>query len=62
MQEWIAPLFGAVSNAAERGDDLLDHPVSEIFDLDALADHHARTALRGLLTPAIGGADGWRTK
>ena len=31
-------------------------------DLDALADQHARTALRGLLTPAIGGADGWRTK
>jgi hypothetical protein len=31
-------------------------------DLDALADQHSRTALRGLLTPAIGGADGWRTK
>jgi hypothetical protein len=31
-------------------------------DLDALADQHSRTASRGLLTPAIGGADGWRTK
>jgi AcrR family transcriptional regulator len=31
-------------------------------DLDALADQHARTALQGLLTPATGGADGWRTK
>ena len=31
-------------------------------DLNALADQHSRTALRGLLTPAIGDADGWRTK
>jgi AcrR family transcriptional regulator len=31
-------------------------------DLNALADQHSRTALRGLLTPAIEDADGWRTK
>jgi hypothetical protein len=31
-------------------------------DLNALADQHSRTALRGLLTPAIGDAEGWRTK
>ena len=31
-------------------------------DLDALADQHARTALRGLLAPATGGANEWRTK
>jgi AcrR family transcriptional regulator len=31
-------------------------------DLQALADQHARTALRGLLIPATGGADGRRTK
>jgi len=30
--------------------------------LNALADQHSRTALRGLLTPAIGDADGWMTK
>ena len=31
-------------------------------DLSALADQHARTALRGLLIPMSGEADGWRTK
>jgi AcrR family transcriptional regulator len=31
-------------------------------DLNALADQHARTALRGLLAPATGGANEWRTK
>jgi hypothetical protein len=31
-------------------------------DLPLLADQHARTALRGLVMPAIGGADGWRMK
>jgi len=31
-------------------------------DLNALADQHSRTALRGLLRPAIGDADGWMTK
>ena len=31
-------------------------------DLPLLADQHARTALRGLLMPAIGEADGWRMK
>ncbi|HJZ15257.1 MAG TPA: hypothetical protein VJ251_07360 [Stellaceae bacterium] len=31
-------------------------------DLNALADQYSRTALRGLLTPAIGDADGWGTK
>jgi hypothetical protein len=31
-------------------------------DLQALADQHARTALRGLLMPTTGEADGRRTK
>jgi hypothetical protein len=31
-------------------------------DLQALADQHARTALRGLLMPMPGEADGRRTK
>jgi AcrR family transcriptional regulator len=31
-------------------------------DLKALADQHARTALRGLRAPATGGANEWRTK
>jgi hypothetical protein len=30
-------------------------------DLQALADQHARTALRGLLMPMPVEADGWRT-
>jgi hypothetical protein len=31
-------------------------------DLQALANQHARTALRGLLMPMPEEADGWRTK
>jgi hypothetical protein len=31
-------------------------------DLPALAEEHARTALRGLLMPMPGEADGWRMK
>jgi len=31
-------------------------------DLQALADQHARTALRGLLMPTTGETDGRRTK
>jgi transcriptional repressor AefR-like protein len=31
-------------------------------DLPALAEQHARSALRGLLMPMPGEADGWRTK
>jgi AcrR family transcriptional regulator len=48
----MAMLFGEVFGGVD----------ADLPDLQALSDQHARTALRGLLMPATGEADGRRTR